>query len=84
MMMSTLGVAARTVIAAAKKIKVKGKKSKVQKVKIQENKKADVVKVTGPDHSAHSPSEEITEDFGSFHPSEDDIADELSLMGTNL
>lgn len=78
----------------SKKTSVKVKKSKVKRVKVDNKvEKPKVIKLQGVDHSAHSPTEEITDpNFGKIeslevaglHPTDDDIADELSLMGTYL
>ena len=78
----------------SKKTSVKVKKSKVKRVKVDNKvEKPKVIKLQGVDLSAHSPTEEITDpNFGKIeslevaglHPTEDDIADELSLMGTYL
>ena len=77
----------------APKAKVKGR---VKHVRTQKAAKPEVIKLQGMDSSAHSPTEEITdisyarieriESLGTpgFHPTADDIADELSLMGTYL
>ena len=87
--------------ASAKKSSVKvklakvtnTKVAKVKKVKVKKVEKPKVIKLQGIDHSAHSPTEEITDpNFGKIeylevaglHATEDDIADELSLMGTYL
>ena len=81
-------------VGVSKKTSVKVKKSKGKRVKVDNKvEKPKVIKLQGVDHSAHSPTEEITDpNFGKIeslevaglHPTEDDIADELSLMGTYL
>lgn len=89
------GVSKMNSIKAKTKAKTKVK-TKVKRVKIQKAAKPEVIKLQGMDSSAHSPTEEITdisyarieriESLGTpgFHPTADDIADELSLMGTYL
>lgn len=85
------GVSKKTSVKIKTKTKVKTKRVKTPKVQ-----KPEVIKLRGVDSSAHSPTEEITdisyarieriESLGTpgFHPTADDIADELSLMGTYL
>ena len=82
--------------ASAKKSSAKvklAKVAKVKKVKAKKVEKPKVIKLQGVDHSAHSPIEEITDpNFGKIehltgaglHATEDDITDELNLMGTYL
>lgn len=89
-------VAKKTAPKKTKAKKTVAKKPTVKRVKVPKVEKPKVIKLQGPDVSAHSPTEEITdisyarieriESLGTpgFHPTADDIADELSLMGTYL
>ena len=70
-------------IASTQKVtKAEKPVSKVKKVKVTKVEKPKAIKLQDVDRPPTSSLER--EDFGTFHATEDDITDELSLMGTYL